>query len=79
MGTYFKNERIGILAEEIKVLAKANNKTDAVIRALENEIIRLKERESLSERVEKVIANRQLPLPTRAYDHKQISDELWDE
>ncbi len=81
MALYIRDVEVDELAVRLQRLTNAPTKTEAVRRALENEIERSREQIPLKERLKKVHERaRAMGLgPNPEFDMKKFSDELYDE
>ncbi|MCZ7497253.1 type II toxin-antitoxin system VapB family antitoxin [Agrobacterium tumefaciens] len=80
MSLYIRDSAVDDLAKQVQKLTKAPNKTEAVRRALENELARVKESIPLAERIGKIqdaVAEQLGPNP-KPFDMKAFTDDLWD-
>lgn len=81
MTLYIRDQSVDDLAIKVAKLGKAPNKTEAVRRALLNEISRLEQAEPLEQRVKKIQDEfKQLAGPTRTpFDMKAFRDLLYED
>ena len=77
---YIRDSDVDELAKKVQKLTNAPNKTEAVRRALENELARAKETIPLVEHIRKIqdeVAVQLGPHP-KSFDMKAFSDDMWD-
>lgn len=77
---YIRDSAVDELAKKVQQLTKAPNKTEAVRRALENELARVEEAIPLGERIRKIqdeVAAKLGPNP-KPFDMKAFTDDMWD-
>lgn len=77
---YIRDSDVDELAKKVQKLTNAPNKTEAVRRALENELARAKKTIPLVERIRKIqdeVAVQLGPNP-KPFDMKAFSDDMWD-
>ena len=81
MSLYIRDDAVDELAKRVQMATKAPNKTEAVRRALENELARAENAIPLRDRVKKLqdeIGAVLGPIP-QPFDMKKFTDELWEE
>lgn len=81
MSLYIRDSAVDELAKKVQKLTKAPNKTEAVRRALENELARMQETIPLKERVRKIqdeVAAILGPNPA-PFDMKKYTDEMYED
>lgn len=81
MSLYIRDNAVDELARKVQMATKAPNKTEAVRRALENELARAENAVPLRDRVRKLqdeIGAVLGPTP-QPFDMKTFTDELWEE
>jgi antitoxin VapB len=78
MALYIKGEEVDRLAKLVQQATGARSKSDAVKRALENELARVRAGVPLSERLAtaKALAAK-IGKPNPAFDMKAFTDEMW--
>lgn len=81
MSLYIRDSAVDDLAKKVQAATKAPNKTEAVRRALENELARAENAVPLRDRVKKLQDEIEAVLgPTpQPFDMKKFTDELWEE
>lgn len=80
MSLYIRDESVDALAVQVQKLSKAPNKTEAVRRALQNELRRMQENVPLRERIRKIQENVKAIGPDDPnFDMKTFTDEMWDD
>jgi antitoxin VapB len=80
MSLYIRDESVDALAVQVQKLSKAPNKTEAVRRALQNEIRRMQETVPLRERIRTVQENvKAIGADDPNFDMKTFTDEMWDD
>ncbi|UZX45492.1 type II toxin-antitoxin system VapB family antitoxin (plasmid) [Agrobacterium sp. 13-2099-1-2] len=81
MSLYIRDNAVDELARKVQMATKAPNKTEAVRRALENELARSENAIPLSERVKKLQdeIGSVLGQNPKPFDMKKFTDELWEE
>ena len=80
MSLYIRDDAVDELARKVQKLTMAPNKTEAVRRALENELARARKSVPLVERIGRIqdaVAVQLGPNP-KPFDMKAFSDDLWD-
>ncbi|PYE90174.1 type II toxin-antitoxin system VapB family antitoxin [Phyllobacterium leguminum] len=80
MPLYIRDDEVDALARKVQELTKAPNKTEAVRRALENELTRAREAIPLEERI-KIIQDRvqaRMGPHKVDFDMKAFMDEGWE-
>jgi antitoxin VapB len=78
MPLYIRDDEVDALAAELQQLVGARTKTDAVKRALKNEIDRARDDIPLRERLESAVAKARKMGPGHAdFDMKRFTDDLW--
>ena len=77
MALYIRDSEVDALAVRLQELTSAPTKTEAVRRALENEIERKKAEAPLEERLKRIVDRASaLGLSNADFDMKKFSDEL---
>ncbi len=78
MALYIKDEAVDELATKVQKAIGARSKTEAVRRALENELARRRKNTPLAQRLApaKALAA-QIGTPNPAFDMKAFTDEMW--
>lgn len=81
MSLYIRDNAVDELARKVQMATKAPNKTEAVRRALENELARVEKAIPLIERVRKLQdeVGAVLGSTPQPFDMKKFTDELWEE
>ncbi|RYZ83927.1 MAG: histidinol dehydrogenase [Proteobacteria bacterium] len=80
MSLYIRDESVDALAVKVQKLSKAPNKTEAVRRALQNELQRIRENVPLRERIREIQENvKAIGADDPNFDMKTFTDEMWDE
>lgn len=80
MSLYIRDESVDALAVQLQKLSKAPNKTEAVRRALQNELRRMQEDVPLRERIRKIQENvKAIGSDDPNFDMKTFTDEMWDD
>jgi len=80
MSLYIRDHDVDALAVKVQQLTKAPNKTEAVRRALQNELARAQESIPLKDRVKKIqdrVRSRMGPLEPD-FNVKEFMDEMWE-
>jgi antitoxin VapB len=79
MALYIKDDEVDALAAEVQAATGAGTKTDAVRKALQNELKRVRAQQPLAERVRKVqkLAREKLGPPNPDFDFRKFREELW--
>lgn len=78
MALYIRDREVDALAARLQALTNAPTKTEAVRKALENEIERKKTKVPLRERLEKIIERADRLGPSDPdFDQKKFFDEMW--
>lgn len=80
MPLYIRDDSVDDLAAKLQKISKAPNKTEAVRRALQNELKRSEEQTPLRERIRKIqddVARRMGPTDPK-FDMKAFTDEGWE-
>ncbi|MBB2971496.1 type II toxin-antitoxin system VapB family antitoxin [Mesorhizobium sp. RMAD-H1] len=80
MPLYIRDDDVDTLARKIQQLTKAPNKTEAVRRALQNELARAQAAIPLKERVKELqdkVRNRMGPNKAD-FDMKKFTDDMWE-
>jgi antitoxin VapB len=79
MPLYIRDDEVDALAAELQALTGAPTKTEAVRRALTNEIQRSREKLPLRDRLAGAIAKARALGPRDAeFDMKSFTDEMWN-
>ena len=78
MALYIKDEAVDELAAKVQQATGARSKTEAVRRALENELARCRKGRPLAQRLApaKALAA-QIGAPNPTFDMKAFTDEMW--
>ncbi|MGV2068381.1 type II toxin-antitoxin system VapB family antitoxin [Agrobacterium sp. 22-226-1] len=81
MSLHIRDSAVDELARKVQMATKAPNKTEAVRRALENELARAENATPLSQRIKKLQDEVRTVLgPTpQLFDMKRFADGLWEE
>jgi len=80
MPLYIRDDSVDVLAVQLQQMTHAANKTEAVRKALQNEIERLSQQVPLRDKIALIQRNRQErngPHPVN-FDMKSFTDEGWD-
>jgi antitoxin VapB len=80
MSLYIRDDEVDALAKKVQQVTKAPNKTEAVRRALQNELARAQQSIPLKERVKKLqdrVQDRVGPNKP-AFDMKKFTDDMWE-
>ncbi len=80
MSLYIRDDEVDALAKKVQQVTKARNKTEAVRRALQNELARTQQSIPLKERVKKLqdrVQDRMGPNKP-AFDMKKFTDDMWE-
>ena len=80
MSLYIRDDEVDALAKKVQQVTKARNKTEAVRRALQNELARAQQSIPLKERVKKLqdrVQDRMGPNKP-AFDMKKFTDDMWE-
>jgi antitoxin VapB len=80
MSLYIRDDDVDALAKKVQQVTKAPTKTEAVRRALENELARVEQAVPLKERVEKIQNSVRAKMgPNKPdFDMKKFTDEMWE-
>ena len=80
MSLYIRDDDVDALAKKVQQVTKARTKTEAVRRALENELARVEQAVPLKERVEKIQNSIRAKMgPNQPeFDMKKFTDEMWE-
>jgi antitoxin VapB len=80
MPLYIRDDDVDALAKKVQQVTKAPTKTEAVRRALENELARVEQAVPLKERVEKIQNSVRAKMgPNKPdFDMKKFTDEMWE-
>jgi antitoxin VapB len=80
MALYIRDDDVDALAKKVQQVTKAPTKTEAVRRALENELARVEQAVPLKERVEKIQNSVRAKMgPNKPdFDMKKFTDEMWE-
>jgi antitoxin VapB len=80
MSLYIRDDSVDALAVQVQKLSNAPSKTEAVRRALQNELRRMQETVPLRDRIRKIQENVKAIGPDNPnFDMKAFTDEMWDE
>jgi antitoxin VapB len=80
MPLYIRDDNVDALAVQVQKLSNAPSKTEAVRRALQNELRRMQETVSLRDRIRQIQENVKAIGPDKPnFDMKAFTDEMWDE
>lgn len=82
MALYIRDPKVDELARKLCAATGAKNKTDAVRRALQNELRRTRRPERFDDRNAKVLAMADAlgsSRPQRPFDMKAFTDAMWDD
>jgi antitoxin VapB len=81
MALYIRDSEVDALAVRLQRLTDAPTKTEAVRRALENEIERKQSEIPLQERLARIRAGAEAAglLPNPDFDQKAFFDKMWDD
>lgn len=78
MPLFIRDAEVDALAEEVQKLTKARTKTDAVRRALQNELARTRKALPLRQRLARAKALAHAMGPNDpSFDMKSFTDEMW--
>jgi antitoxin VapB len=80
MSLYIRDDEVDALAKKVQQVTKARNKTEAVRRALQNELARTQQSIPLKERVKKLqdrVQDRMGPNKPD-FDMKKFTDDMWE-
>ncbi|OCP19855.1 MULTISPECIES: type II toxin-antitoxin system VapB family antitoxin [unclassified Ensifer] len=80
MALYIRDDTVDDLASELQKLSKAPNKTEAVRRALQHELDRIRQEVPLRERVAKIQDKFRARMGSNKpnFDMKRFTDEMWE-
>lgn len=80
MSLYIRDDEVDALAKKVQQVTKAPTKTEAVRRALENELARVEQAVPLKERVEKIQNSVRAKMgPNKPdFDMKKFTDDMWE-
>ena len=81
MALYIRDVTVDILADQLRERLGSATKTDAVRRALMNELARLERTVPLRDKLAEIQnrATETLGLPITGVDLKQLADRVWEE
>ena len=80
MSLYIRDDEVDALAKKVQQITKAPNKTEAVRRALQNELARAQQSIPLKQRVKEIqdrVQDRMGPNKP-AFDMKKFTDDMWE-
>ena len=79
MSLYIRDDEVDALAKKVQQITRAPNKTEAVRRALQNELARAQEAIPLKDRIKKIQEDVKARMgPNRPdFDMKKYTDEMW--
>ena len=78
MALFIRDEAVDALAEELKAVLNAPSKKDAVKRALEGELRRVRQKQPLIDRLEDIWKRIDAMGPSDPnFDMKKFTDEMW--
>ncbi|RCS21597.1 histidinol dehydrogenase [Phyllobacterium salinisoli] len=80
MALYIRDDDVDALARKVQQITNAPNKTEAVRRALQNELARAQEAIPLKERVKKLQdkVRKRMGSKTPDFDMKKFTDDMWE-
>jgi len=79
MSLYIRDDEVDALAKKVQQVTRAPNKTEAVRRALQNELARAQEAIPLKDRIKKIQEDVRARMgPNKPdFDMKKYTDEMW--
>ncbi|WP_081159856.1 type II toxin-antitoxin system VapB family antitoxin [Ensifer aridi] len=80
MPLYIRDDDVDALAKKVQQVTKTPTKTEAVRRALQNELARAEQAVPLKERVKKIqdSVRAKMGPSTPDFDMKKFTDEMWE-